>query len=53
MADNSVDIPKLIAHENDCVVINERENAVLVRQEDVACRYPISLSNLCWLHEST
>ena len=24
---------------------------MLVRQEDVACRYAISLSNLCWLHE--
>jgi len=32
-------------------VINEVENVVLVRQEDVACRYAISLSNLCWLHE--
>ena len=24
---------------------------MLVRQEDVARRYAISLSNLCWLHE--
>ena len=32
-------------------MINEAENVVLVRQEDVACRYAISLSNLCWLHE--
>ena len=24
---------------------------MLVREEDVACRYAISLSNLCWLHE--
>ena len=24
---------------------------MLVRQEDVACRYSISLSNFCWLHE--
>ena len=24
---------------------------MLVRQEDVACRYAISLSNHCWLHE--
>ena len=24
---------------------------MLVRQEDVACRYAISLSNLCWLHK--
>ena len=24
---------------------------MLVRQEEVACRYVISLSNLCWLHK--
>ena len=24
---------------------------VLVKQEDVACRHAISLSNLCWLHK--
>ena len=32
-------------------MINETENATLVRQEDVACRYAISLSYLCRLHE--
>ena len=31
--------------------MNEMENGVLVMSEDVAHRYAISLSNLCWLHE--
>ena len=36
---------------NDGIVIDETENVVLVRQEDMACRYAIGLSNLCWLHK--
>ena len=32
-------------------MINETENVVLVRQEDMACMHAISLSNLCWLHQ--